>query len=307
MRLMEAIPNFSEGRRPEVVERIAASFRRPDVFLLDQEMDATHNRAVVTAVGEPDALRQACLDACAVACELIDLTRHQGEHPRMGATDVIPFVPLSGTTQDEAVAQARELAEQIWHTLAIPTYLYEDAARDQNRRLLPAIRKGGFEALRDGAIHEQGRQPDVGGPDVHPTAGATAVGARKPLVAFNVNLATTDLELGKSIAKAVRESSGGLPKVRAMAVDMRARGRVQVSMNLTDTETTPIFQAYEFVAEAARAAGVWVAESEVIGLVGLNALTDVARHALQVEAFSTAQVLENKLLSVLAERDHEAS
>ncbi|MHB1842575.1 MAG: glutamate formimidoyltransferase [Sulfobacillus sp.] len=307
MRLMEAIPNFSEGRRPEVVDRIAAAFRRPDVFLLDQEMDATHNRAVITAVGDPDALRQACLDACAVACELIDLTRHQGEHPRMGATDVIPFVPLAGTTTEDAVLVARQLAAEIWQQLAIPTYLYEDAAHDPNRRLLPAIRKGGFEALRDGAIREAGRQPDVGGPDVHPTAGVTAVGARKPLVAFNVNLATTDLELGKRIARAVRESSGGLPKVRAMAVDMRESGRVQVSMNLTDTDTTPIFEAYEFVAQAAAAEGVAVAESEVIGLVGLGALADVAKSALRVGAFSTGQVLENKLLAVLSEQTHEAS
>ncbi len=300
MRLMEAIPNFSEGRRPEVVQAIAAPFRQtPAVFLLDEEMDPVHNRAVLTAVGEPEALRRACLAACRQAVALIDLNQHSGEHPRIGAADVIPFVPLMGTTHEEAVATARQLAEEIWQELAVPTYLYEDAARDPERRLLPAIRKGGFEALRDGAIREAGRRPDFGTDTVHPTAGATVVGARKPLVAFNVNLATTDLELGKRIARAVRESSGGLPRVRAMAVDMRESGRVQVSMNLTDTDVTPISVAYRFVEAAAAAEGVPVAESELIGLVGLAPLAAVAQDALKVGAMSAAQVLEMRLLSVL--------
>lgn len=297
MKLLEVIPNFSEGRRPEVVERLAGVFSKtPGVMLLDQEMDAMHNRCVITAAGAPDALSDAAFRATALARELIDLTHHQGEHPRMGATDVIPFVPIRGVSMEEAVNLARSLAERIALELEIPTYLYEEAAKNPERRALPVIRKGGFEALRDGAIREKGREPDFGPAEVHKTAGATVVGARKPLVAFNVNLRSTDMGLAKAIAKTVRESSGGMKNVRAIAVDLTAEGKVQVSMNLVDVDTTPIFRAYEFVQREAAAWGVEVEEAEIVGLVGTLPLLEVAKRALRLKAFQPSQILELRLL-----------
>lgn len=304
MRLVEVIPNFSEGRRDDVVSALADVFRRAQgVTLLDAESDASHNRSVLTAIGEPEAVSEAAFAAVRLAMERIDLNHHQGEHPRMGATDVVPFVPVTGVTMAEAVDLATTLAERIWRELAIPTFLYEEAAKNPGRRSLPAIRKGGFEGLRDGAIREPGREPDFGPTEVHPTAGVTAVGARKPLVAFNVNLKSTDMDLARTIAKAVRESSGGLKNVRAIAVDLTAEGLVQVSMNLVDTETSPIFRAFEFVQREAEARGVVVASSEIVGLVGLSAIADVARRTLRLKDFSARQVLEARLIEGLFEED----
>ncbi len=305
MKLLEVIPNFSEGRRPDVIEALAEVFRRhPGVTLLDLESDASHNRSVLTAIGEPEAVEDAAFLAAKEGRRLIDLTVHEGEHPRMGATDVIPFVPVRGVTMEEAIAVSRRLAERIARELGIPTYLYEEAATNPARRSLPQIRKGGFEALRDGAIREAGRGPDFGPPDVHPTAGATVVGARKPLVAFNVNLRSTDMELAKRIARTVRESSGGMKNVRAIAVDLTDRGLVQVSMNLVDTDTTPIHRAYEFVQREAMAHGVEVAESELVGLVSARAVLDVFARALRLQAFPPEQLLEMRLLeAALGEED----
>lgn len=262
-----------------------------------------HNRSVITAVGAPEAVSEAAFLATRRAMERIDLTRHQGEHPRMGATDVIPFVPVRDVSMEACVQLARELAERIARELGIPTYLYEEAALRPDRRSLPAVRKGGFEALRDGAIQEEGRQPDFGPGRVHPTAGATAVGARKPLVAFNVNLGTTDMDLAKTIARTVRESSGGMRNVRAIAVDLTRQGKVQISMNLVDTDTTPIFRAFEFVQREAEAWGVCVVESEIVGLVGTKALIDVAQRALRLKTFGLAQVLELRLFERALEEE----
>jgi glutamate formiminotransferase len=289
------IPNFSEGRDPAVVEAIAEALRSvPGVQLLDVEMDPKHHRSVLTAAGEGEALAEAAFRATAKAAELIDLTRHQGDHPRIGATDVIPFVPVGDAPMTEAVALARSLAERIARELGIPTYLYEEAAIRPDRRSLPAIRKGGFEVLRE-EVGRPERQPDFGPPALHPTAGATVVGARRPLVAFNVNLRTTDLEVAKAIARTVRESSGGLKNVRAIAVDLSDRGMVQVSMNLVDVDTTPIYLAYEFVEREAAQRGVAVAESEIVGLVGLDAMLAVAARHLRLAGFRSEQVVEKRL------------
>lgn len=290
-----AIPNFSEGRRPEVVDQLVAAIESvTGVRVLDREMDADHHRSVITAWGAPEALAEAMFRATRVAADLIDLTRHQGAHPRIGATDVIPFVPVAGAPMDEAVRAARALAERIARELRIPTYLYEEAALRPERRRLPDIRRGGFEALLR-EVGQAGREPDFGAPQLHPTAGATAVGARKPLVAFNVNLRTTDLGVARQIARTIRESSGVMKHVRAIAVDLSPQGMVQVSMNLVDVERTPIHLAYEFVLREAEAHGVTVHSSEIVGLVELEAMLAVARRYLRLTGFQRGQVLETRL------------
>ncbi len=297
--LVECVPNFSEGRRAEVIEALAAAVREvPGVQVLDVHRDPDHNRCVVTFVGEPRAAAEAAFRATARARDLIDLTRHQGEHPRIGATDVIPFVPLFGLEMADAVALARELGRRIASELNIPVYLYEAAATRPDRRNLADIRRGEFEALRE-TIATPERRPDFGPPAVHPTAGATVVGARKPLVAYNVNLGTGDVKLARAIARAVRGSSGGLVNVKALGLRLGDRGIAQVSMNLVDTEATPIYRAVELVRVEARRHGVPVIGSEVVGLVPAAALIEAARYYLGLEGFRDDQVLELRLLEAL--------
>jgi glutamate formiminotransferase len=294
-RLVECIPNFSEGRRPEVLDAIAGAVRgTPGVTLLDMESDKDHNRSVFTFIGEPEPVKRGVLNAAAKAVELIDMEKHQGEHPRLGAVDVVPFVPISEMSMAEAVELAREVGRELWERLRIPVYFYEEAATVPGRKNLPDVRKGEYEG-RKRDISEPGWRPDVGEPRMHPTAGATIVGARYPLIAFNVNLATGDLDVAKAIARKVREKDGGLPAVRALGFEIKERGIVQVSMNLVNYHRTGIHAAFEAVAAEAGKAGVGVQGSEVVGLVPLEALVLCADHFLRLENFKQAQILETRI------------
>ena len=296
MKLVECVPNFSEGRRPEVLDAILGEMTAVDgVRLLDSEMDADHNRAVVTIVGEPEAVLEGVFRGMAKAAETIDLTTHEGEHPRMGATDVVPFVPVKGVTMDECVELARQLGERVGRELEIPVFLYESAARRPERQNLAKVRKGQFEGLRDEIGTNPEREPDFGPNRIHPTAGVTAIGARPFLVAYNINLGTTDLSVAKSIAKAIRHSSGGLRHVKAMGFAIKDRNIVQVSINMVNFKGTPLFRVFEMVRSEAERYGVPVIGSEVVGLVPVDALVDCAEFYLRLEDFQRDQVLENRL------------
>jgi glutamate formiminotransferase len=291
--MIECIPNFSEGRRPEVVDAIAAAVAAvPGATLLDQTSDADHNRSVITFAGPADAVAEAAFQAVRRAAELIDMTQHSGQHPRVGATDVLPFVPLGGATLEQCVALARSVGQRIGDELGIPVYLYEAAATRPERAALPNLRKGEYEGLRDAIGTDPARAPDFG-PARLGTAGATVVGARQPLIAYNVYLNTADVDVAKRIAKAIRGSSGGLRGVRALG--MLVEGRAQVSMNLVDFRTTPVHRVVEMVAREAAAYGVLVAESELIGLIPEDALLDAARFYLRLHGMKDEQILERRL------------
>jgi len=294
--LIECVPNFSEGRREDVVKSIVAEIQKvEDVVLLDKEMDPDHNRSVITFAGPPGPVKEAAFAATKRASELIDLNKHTGEHPRMGATDVIPLVPISGITVHDCVGHAEQLGKRIAEELKIPVYLYEEAARREDRRDLAVIRAGQFEGLRDAIETESSRKPDFGEAKIHPTAGATAVGVRMPLIAYNVNLGTTRLPIAKSIAKAVRFRGGGLRFVKALGFEVKERNCVQVSMNLTNYEKTPIFRTFDMVRREAERYGVPVTGSEIVGLVPIEALIDCAEYYLKLENFGAHQILETKL------------
>jgi glutamate formiminotransferase len=300
-RLIECVPNFSEGRDPAKVEAIVAAMGAvAGVFILDREMDADHNRCVITLAGEPEAVAEAALRGVGKAAELIDLTRHAGAHPRVGATDVLPFIPVSGVTIEDCVALARRVGREIWQRHRIPVYFYEAAALRPDRANLEKIRRGQFEGLRDEIRTKPERAPDVGEAELHPTAGAIVVGARKFLIAYNVNLNTADVEIANKIAKAIRFSSGGLRNVKSMGVDLKARKIAQVSINLTDFEQTPMHRVYDMVKREAARYGVTPVGSEIVGLVPGKALEMAADYFLQLENFSSAQVLENRLAGALA-------
>jgi glutamate formiminotransferase len=295
--LVECIPNFSEGRRPEVIEAIVAVLRdRPGVRLLDVDPNADHNRTVVTFVGSPDAVSDAAFALTRAAVERLNLEEHQGEHPRMGAMDVVPFVPISGVTMDDCVRLARQTGERIAAELGVPVYLYANAATTPARKRLPDVRKGQYEGLKTAIPTDPARRPDFGPARLHPTAGATAVGARPPLIAFNINLGTTNLDIAKTIGKGIRESSGGLVNVQAMGVDLAAQGLVQVSMNLLDYTRTPIHRAFELVRAEAERYGVPIVGSEIVGLVPVDALLAAADFYLRLTGFRREQVLELRLL-----------
>jgi glutamate formiminotransferase len=300
--LIECVPNFSEGRRPEVVEAIVgALLAGPDVYLLDREMDADHNRSVITFVSTRESVGEAALRGIEKAAELIDLNHHQGAHPRLGATDVVPFVPLACVTLDDCVHIAEWVAEETWRRFKIPTYLYEAAARKPERVNLENIRRGQFEGVREEVISNPARHPDFGEAALHPTAGATVVGARKYLIAYNINLKTPDLSIAKTIAWKIRTSSGGFPCVKAMGVDLKARNLAQVSMNLTDFETTSLATVFQAVAREAAALGSEVVGSEIVGLVPRQALEAAAVQFLKVENYRPELVVENRLEQVLAQ------
>ena len=300
-RIVECVPNFSEGRNPDVVAAIVAAVRAmPGVLVLDQEMDHDHHRAVLTLAGEPEAVAEAVFRCAQVAAERVDLRHHQGGHPRVGATDVVPFIPIRGITMEQCVALARQVGARIGRDLDIPVYLYERAATRPERTNLEAIRRGNLEGLASRLAADPLWMPDFGPPRLHPTAGATVVGARPPLIAYNVNLDTADLEIAKAIAKVVRFSSGGLPCVKAIGVPLASRGIVQVSMNLTDFETTPIHIAFEAVSREAAQRGVRVVGSEVVGLVPQAAMVKAAEALLKIERFDPTQVLETRLETALA-------
>lgn len=294
--IIECVPNFSEGRRKEVIEAILEEIKNiKDVILLDYEMDADHNRSVVTFIGKSKAVKKAAFAAVKKATELIDMEKHEGEHPRIGATDVIPFIPISDVTMKECAALARELGEEIAEKLDIPVYFYEEAATRSDRKNLANIRRGQYEGLKKEIAKDEKRKPDCGPAKLHPTAGATVVGARMPLIAFNVNLNTNDLKIAKEIAKAVRHSSGGLRYVKAMGFNIKNRNMVQVSMNLVNYKRTPIFRVFELIKSEAKRYGVSILGSEVIGLIPMDALIDCADFYLQIENFKKEQILENRL------------
>jgi glutamate formiminotransferase len=300
-RLIECVPNFSEGRDPVKVDAIVGAMSSvPGVYVLDREMDADHNRCVVTLAGEPDAVAEAALRGTGKAMELIDLTKHTGAHPRVGATDVVPFIPIEGVTIEDCVALARRVGNEIWKRYRIPVFFYEAAAARPDRVNLENVRRGQFEGLREEMKKNLDRQPDVGEPKVHPTAGVTVVGARKFLIAYNVNLNTADVGIANKIAKAIRFSSGGLRYVKSMGVELKARNLAQVSINLTDFEQTPMHRVYEMVKREAERYGAVPVGSEIVGLIPKKAIELAADFFLQLENFSSAQVFENKLEAVLS-------
>ena len=298
--LVECVPNFSEGRDKAKVDAIVEAMKIPGVFLLDREMDFDHNRCVITLVGERDAVQEAAIRGVGKAAELIDLTKHQGAHPRMGASDVVPFIPIDGVTIEDCVAMARHVGAEIWKRFQIPVYLYEAAATTPERQNLENIRRGQFEGIRAEIATHPARKPDFGEPRVHPTAGATVVGARKFLVAYNVFLNTPDVEIAKKIAKAVRFSSGGLRFVKGAG--FLVRGLAQVSMNLTDFEQTPVHRVFEFVKREAARYGVIPVSSEIVGLIPKKALEQASEWFLQVENFDSSRILENRLAAVMGGR-----
>jgi glutamate formiminotransferase len=295
--LVECVPNFSEGRDKAKVDAIVEAMKMDGVYLLDREMDADHNRCVITLVGEREAIQEAAIRGVGKASELIDLTQHQGAHPRMGAADVIPFIPIEGVTIEDCVAMARHVAEQIWKRFQIPVYLYEAAATTPERQNLENIRRGQFEGIRADIATNPARKPDYGDPKVHPTAGATVVGARKFLIAYNVFLSTPDVQVAKHIAKAMRQSSGGFRFVKGAG--FLVRGQAQVSMNLTDFEQTPVHRVFEAVKREAARYGVLPTSSEIVGLIPKKALEQAAEWFLQVENFDSSLILENRLAAVM--------
>jgi glutamate formiminotransferase/formiminotetrahydrofolate cyclodeaminase len=299
-RLIECVPNFSEGRDPAKVDAIIQAMSSvPGVYVLDREMDADHNRSVITLAGEPEAVGEAAIAGAGKALELIDMTMHTGAHPRVGATDVVPFIPIEGMTLEDCVALARRVGNEIWKRHRIPIFFYEAAATRPDRVNLENVRRGQFEGLRDELKKNHDRQPDVGEPKLHPTAGVTVVGARKFLIAYNVNLNTSDVSVANKIAKAIRFSSGGFRYVKSMGVELKARNLAQVSINLTDFEQTPMHRVYEAVKREAARYGVMPVGSEIVGLVPKKAIEMAAEYFLQLENFSPSQVFENKLDAVL--------
>jgi glutamate formiminotransferase len=295
-KIFETVPNFSEGRDQAKIEEILEAFRgRSGVRLVDHEADPDHNRLVVTAVGGAGPLKDAVLAAIGVAIRLIDMRVHRGQHPRMGAVDVIPFVPVRNATMAEAVQVSREVARTVAETYNIPVFLYEESAGDPLRKNLADIRKGQFEGMVE-KLKTPGWKPDFGKPEPHPTAGVVAIGARMPLVAFNVNLATDSMEVADAIAKAVRHLSGGLRFCKAIGVELKERGLVQVSMNMTDFTRTPLYRALELIRAEAKRYGVTIAGSEIVGVVPMAALVDVATYYMGLEQFSIDQVLEQRLM-----------
>lgn len=295
-KLVECVPNFSEGRDAGTVDKIVEAIRSaPGVTLLDRESDADHNRSVITFAGPPEAVAAAAVRGAGRAVQLIDLTRHSGAHPRIGAADVIPFVPIAGVTMDDCVRLAQWAGEEIWRRFEVPVYFYEAAARRPDRVNLENIRRGQFEGLREEVQSNPDRLPDVGEARLHPTAGATVVGARKFLIAYNINLATANVDIAKKIARAIRFSSGGFRYVKAMGLPLTSRQLAQVSMNLTDFEQTPVHRVFEAVRAEAKRYGVDIAGSEIVGLIPKKALEMAAEFYLRCEDFHPNLVLENRL------------
>ena len=294
-KIMECVPNFSEGRDLQKIDKIVAPFRgKQGVKLLDYSNDEDHNRLVVTVVGEPEPLRDAVLEAIGVAVELIDLNHHQGQHPRMGAVDVVPFIPIRNVTMEEAVALSKEVGKEVAKRYNLPVFLYEKSASAPHRENLAAVRKGEFEGMAE-KIKQPEWHPDFGLAERHPTAGTVAIGARMPLVAYNINLNTPSLEIAHDIAKKIRFIGGGLRYCKAMGVELKDRGITQVSINMTDYTRTALYRAFELVRVEARRYGVSIVGSEIIGLVPMEALIDTASYYLGVENFSMEQVLEARM------------
>ncbi len=296
-KIVEFIPNFSEGRRQEVIDALINEAKSvPGVTLLDHSSDASHNRSVFTLVGDPDGIAEAAFRLCKLAAEKIDMREHKGEHPRMGATDVMPFVPVKEVGIEECVALSKKVAERVWKELGIPSFLYENSASRPERSNLATCRKGQFEGMPEKLLQDEWA-PDYGERKIHPTAGISAIGARPPLVAFNINLSTSDINIANAIAKTIRGSSGGFKYCKAIGVMLEDRNIAQVSMNMVNYEGTPLYRVFEMVRAEARRWGVTITGSEVIGLTPAKALIDCAEYYLQIENFNyKKQVLENHLL-----------
>ena len=295
MRILECVPNISEGRDPEKISAIAETFKKhPEVKLLDVASDKDHNRTVFTFLGEPSRVREAAFSFAVKAIDLIDMRGHRGGHPRIGAVDVVPFVPIQGVKMAEAVEIARQFGKELGKR-GVPVYFYEEAARSPERRDLPAIRKGEYEGLKE-KLTDPAWKPDEGPSTFNARSGATVVGARFPLVAYNVNLKTEDLTLAKEIARKVRFKDGGFPCVRAMGVDLKDKGLVQVSMNLTNYQVTNIPVVYDFIREQARQRGVEVEASEIVGLIPMAALQGIVSRYIRCDSFSIRQIIEQRIL-----------
>ena len=296
-KIVECIPNISEGRNMEVVEAVLNEVRSTaGVTLLDHSSDPNHNRTVITFLGSPEGVAEAAVKLAKKAVELIDLNKHVGEHPRMGAVDVCPFVPVKEITTEECVELSKVVAKRIWEEAGMPVFLYEDSASAPHRVNLAAIRKGQFEGMAE-KVKDPQWEPDFGGPTIHPTAGTVAVGCRMPLVAYNINLSTSDITIASAIAKIIRQSSGGLACVKALGVMLEDRNIAQVSINMTNLHKTPLYRVVELVKAEAKRWGVTVVGTEVVGLTPMHALIDAAEYYLQIENFDgEKQVLENYLL-----------
>ncbi len=296
-KIIECVPNISEGRRKDVIEACVDQIRStPGVTLLDYSSDESHNRSVITFLGSPEGVEEAVVKLAKKAAQLIDLTKHVGEHPRMGAVDVIPFIPIRETSTEECVELSKRAAKRIWEEAKMPVFLYEDSASAPHRRNLAAVRKGQFEAMAEKVLQPEW-EPDFGGKTIHPTAGVVAVGARPPLVAYNINLSTSDLSIAKNIAKIIRESNGGLTCVKALGVLIEERNMAQVTINMTDCTQTPLYRAVELVRAEARRYGVSIVSTEIVGLTPMQFLIDSAEYYLQLENFDAQkQVLENHML-----------
>jgi glutamate formiminotransferase len=298
--IVECVANFSEGRDAARLDALVAAVGGiPGVAVLDLHRDFDHHRSVMTFAGAPDAVAEAALRAVGRAAELIDLREHHGAHPRIGATDVLPIVPLEGVTMEDCIALAHRIGHAIWDRYRIPVYFYEAAALRPERRDLENLRRGQFEGLREDVLHHPDRTPDIGEPLLHPMAGAVAVGARKALIAYNINLSTPDVAVAKAIARAIRFSSGGLRYVKAMGVALASRGLAQVSINLTDFEQTPMHRVFEMVRREAERHGCSIVGSEIVGLVPRKALEMAADFFLRLEPPCSRQVLENRLAAAL--------
>ena len=294
-RLVQCVPNFSEGKNKEVVEKIVDEIRKIDgIKLLDYSMDKDHNRSVVTFVGEPEKVVEAAFNSCKVASELIDMSKHKGGHPRMGATDVIPLIPISDVTVEECIEYSKSLAKRIGEELNIPVFLYEKSASNKERENLSDIRRGQYEGMAE-KLKDERWKPDYGPDKLNIKAGVTAVGVRPPLIAFNVNLGTDNIEIAKKIATAVRARTGGFAYCKAIGLEIKERGIVQVSMNMVDYTKTPLFRVFDAIEREARRYGVSVIGSEIIGLVPMQALVDVADYYLRLEDFTSEQVLEKRI------------
>ena len=294
-RIVECVPNFSEGRNLERIEKIVQPFRaREGVKLLDYQRDEDHNRCVVTVVGEPEALKTAVLEAMGAAIAVIDMRAHKGQHPRMGAVDVVPFIPVKNMSMKEAIELSRQVAESVAQKFKLPIFLYEESATAVHRRNLAEIRKGQFEGMPE-KLKQAEWKPDFGPAEMHPSAGVTAVGARMALVAFNVNIGTSNLDIASDIARKVRHLSGGLRYCKAIGVELKHRGIVQVSINMTDYTKTALYSVFELIRIEAKRWGVAVVGSEIVGLVPMGALIDTAAYYLQLENFKTEQVLESRI------------
>jgi glutamate formiminotransferase len=294
-KIIECVPNFSEGRNLDKIDKIINPFRgKKDVKLLDYQRDEDHNRLVVTAIGEPVSMKQAVVEAMGVAIDLIDMRKHKGQHPRMGAIDVVPFIPVKNISMSEAIDFSKDVAKEVAAKYALPVFLYEESATAPERQNLAAIRKGQFEKMAE-KIKAPQWKPDFGPGEIHPSAGVTAIGARMPLVAFNVNLGTDDMKIADDIAKNVRHISGGLRYCKAIGIALKERGIVQVSMNMTDYTKTSLYRSFELVRTEAKRYGVNVIGSEIVGLVPMEALIDTAVYYMGIEKFTMEQVLEARI------------